>query len=427
MFSAWRTSPAPAKLTSRFSDGRGVMMCRVCCHEADITESGASTCDFCGPKASFAVYFIHGLAKEEPLSRQDHPESQIWVSPSGCETPVEPGPAPHVADALIILGDTLHEDAPFLKSRSEQEAANWSSKELKFTLDAHDIQKLNAKELKLFEYILAFFATADGEVLENTVNYSVEAESSSIRLAYDAQAYYEGIHMQTYADALAVYAPDRAHRQELTMAFKTDPLIRERDEWMSQYIPRDSSGVESELKKAKRVVAFVCAEGLFFMSAFMIIAWLRSRDLFPIFARANELISRDEWMHVKLGVARFKRFFSKKLGTPELPTSEVVKIVEEAVALELKFLATLIPRKADADRFDSFHYEFGELHVKNIANKILTGFGIEPIYKDLDMEKQPDWVKWIEMQIKASFYETAVTVYTMPIAESENPERDTNW
>ncbi len=332
----------------------------------------------------------------------------------------------HVSDDLLVFDNISTADQPFVDLFKAQIASFWSSDELKFTQDATDLAKLPPKARRLFEYILAFFATADGEVLENAVvNFLADSESLPIRMAYSAQVFFESIHIATYASAMAVYIPDSTRRNELTMAFKTDPLIKERDDWMTRYI---HSSNDSDKTKAERLVAFVCAEGLFFMSAFMVIAWLRSCDLFPIFARANEFISRDEWFHVKIGVARFRRFYSSRFDELGITEEGIVKIIEEAVELECRFATTLVPNSLDEDRFKGLRADDLVLHIKNLGKELISMLGFKNSkWSDVDASKLPPWVTWIQVQPKSSFYETTVTSYTTPIAVSEDPKRDDDF
>ncbi len=158
----------------------------------------------------------------------------------------------------------------------------------------------------------------------------------------------------------------------------------------------------------------------------MVIAWLRSCDLFPIFARANELISRDEWLHVKLGVAYFHYLFNRnKLDQMGLTTDDIVGIIQEAVDLECKFATTLVPASTSADRLEGLKPEELVNHIQHLGNEIAEMFrlGRKP-WKDADPSKQPHWYGHIGMQPKASFYETAVTSYTIPTEASANPKDD---
>ncbi len=339
---------------------------------------------------------------------------------------VKPAEPVHVPDELLIRDIISPDDQPFEDLYKQQKASFWpGGDELKFVKDVPHLAKLSPKARRLFEYILAFFATADGEVLENAVvNFMKESESLSIRMAYSAQVFFESIHIETYAAAMVTYIPDPARRNELTMAFKTDPLIKERDDWMTRYIALSSA---TEKNKAKRLIAFACAEGLFFMSAFMVIAWWKSCELFPVFARANEFISRDEWFHVKIGIARFKRLYRSRLDEIGLTEEEILDIVREAVELECRFARSLVPASTDEDRFDGLKVEDLILHIQNLGNVIVKSLGFSTVIWKVDPSKLPPWVTWIQVQPKTNFYEGEVSSYTVPIDESEDPTRDTDF
>lgn len=373
------------------------ILCTSCGNTVNFTTDGAVTiiCQRCQDNTK--LLFSYG--GEEAVSKDDH----------------------HVPDELLIFDRISPADEVFVDLFDKQKAAFWSDKELVFSKDATDLDKLTPKQRKLFEYILAFFATADGEVLENAVvNFLADSETLPIRMAYSSQVFFESIHIKTYASAMQTYIPESDKRMMLAQAFKTDPLLKERDDWMTKYI-------NSTVNKAKRLVAFSCAEGLFFMSAFMIIAWLRSRELFPIFARANEFIARDEWFHVQIGTARFKRYYTDNLDKFNITQEDIMNIVKEAVDLEIKFASSLVPSEKDDDKFDGLKLEDLVLHIQNLGNEILRLIGFRVKLWDVDPAKLPPWVKWIEIQPKSSFYETTVTSYTTPKECSEEPMRDEDF
>lgn len=336
----------------------------------------------------------------------------------------------HVSDELLVLDIIPPAERVFEKSFDTQISCFWSPKELKFIQDASDINKLNPKARALFEYILAFFATADGEVLDNVVvRFQATAKSLPVRMAYTAQGFFESIHIKTYAMALTVYIPDPAHRKRLTMAFKTDPLIKERDEWMTSYMAGtlDAPEMVLNLGFAKGLIAFACAEGLFFMSAFMVIAWLQSQSMFPVFGLANQFIARDEWSHVCLGLEYFKFLFSPaKREAMGLSNEDILNIVKEAVELETRFATFAVPSYSDTERLEGLRCEDLITHIQNLGNRILEILGL-PKNWVVDLPGLPPWYKWIELMSKNNFYEVDGAAYTIPTACSANPDRDENF
>ncbi|MGH0133677.1 UNVERIFIED_CONTAM: hypothetical protein FKN15_056439 [Acipenser sinensis] len=53
-------------------------------------------------------------------------------------------------------------------------------------------------------------------------------------------------------------------------------------------------GLQSNIRKSERLVAFAAVEGIFFSGSFAAIYWLKKRGLMPGLTFSNELISRDE-------------------------------------------------------------------------------------------------------------------------------------
>lgn len=344
---------------------------------------------------------------------------------------IEPAPEVkhHVKDELIVFDIIPPAEQIFVDLFDQMSSCFWSSNELKFTQDASDVAKLTPKGRRLFEYILSFFSTADGEVLDNVVvNFQATAKCLTVRMAYACQGHFEAIHVKTYAAAMTVYIPDAAKRRELTMAFKTDPLIRDRDLWMSAFLAPAPSGVNEEKHNARRLIGFACAEALYFMSAFMVIAWLRSCDMFPIFGAANQFISRDEWMHVKLSIAYFHFLYNRqKLDEIGLSEDEMVNIVKEAVDLECQFATATVPSQDDPERLDGLRVHELITHIQNLGNIIISMLKINQRPWIVDLTKLPPFLSWLGIQPKANFYETTVTAYTTPSAVSEDPKRDADF
>jgi ribonucleoside-diphosphate reductase subunit M2 len=110
--------------------------------------------------------------------------------------------------------------------------------------------------------ILAFFATADGIVVENlALRFSNEVGAMEARMFYHFQAAMENIHGETYGLLLDYYIQDAAEKEALFEAISTVPCIAKKAQWALKYIGEDSSF-------ATRLVAFACVEGIFFRRAF---------------------------------------------------------------------------------------------------------------------------------------------------------------
>ena len=88
---------------------------------------------------------------------------------------------------------------------------------------------------------------------------------------------------------------------------------------------------------AERVIAYACVEGIFFSGSFAAIFWLKKRGLMPGLTFSNELISRDEGLHTDFACLMFKHVVNR-------PSQDhILRIVEEAVAIETEFLTDALP------------------------------------------------------------------------------------
>ncbi len=303
-------------------------------------------------------------------------------------------------------------DVPFFNLFMLQHAMHWSPRELHFEKDKKDYDNLPDNLRLIFDKVLAFFASADSVVLENAiVNFQKNAETLPVRMLYNEQSYFEDLHIITYTQALKTYVPDSKKRNELIQSFKDDPLIAKREEWMCGHIGE-------HVGEAERLVAFICAEGINFVSSFLVVFYLRKTGRFPVFAEANEFIAKDELIiHVKTGVLRFKRFYKD-----DISEDKIRKIVEESVGFELEFARALITD----EKVETLYLVDMENHIKNLGNYILECLGLEDMW-EVDRSSLPPWMDFLNLHSKHNFYERQGTSYQTPQAVSENPEDDNDY
>ena len=115
------------------------------------------------------------------------------------------------------------------KAYEEHEAMFWSSKEIDYAADLKDWNNLTDNEKYFIEHILAFFAGADGIVLENLLsNFSVEIQASEARNFYAFQAMIENVHGMTYALLLDTFVKDEKRKSELFNAIDTIPCVKKK-------------------------------------------------------------------------------------------------------------------------------------------------------------------------------------------------------
>ena len=192
----------------------------------------------------------------------------------------------------FVLFPIQHNDIWNFYKKSE--ASFWTAEEIDLAADIVDWnEKLNDDERYFIKHILAFFAASDGIVNENLAeNFVAEVQYTEAKFFYGFQIMMENIHSETYSLLIDTYIKDDAEKDKLFNAIETMDCVKKKAEWALNWIENGSF--------AERIVAFAAVEGIFFSGSFCSIFWLKKRGLMPGLSFSNELISRDEGMHLSL-------------------------------------------------------------------------------------------------------------------------------
>jgi ribonucleotide reductase beta subunit family protein with ferritin-like domain len=171
-------------------------------------------------------------------------------------------------------------------------ASFWTVEEVDLSLDTSDwANKLNDNERHFVQMILAFFAGADGIVMENLAHrFCQEVQLPEARCFYGFQIAMESVHQEMYSLLIDTLIRDPATKKKLFNAHTEIPAVKAKADWALRWIG-------SENPFAERLVAFAAVEGIFFSGSFCAVFWLRKRGLMPGLTFSNELISRDEGLH----------------------------------------------------------------------------------------------------------------------------------
>lgn len=148
---------------------------------------------------------------------------------------------------------------------------------------------------------------------------------------------------------------------------------------------------------AERVISYACVEGIFFSGSFAAIFWLKKRGLMPGLTFSNELISRDEGLHTDFACLMFKHVVNK-------PSKEgILRIVEEAVSIEIEFLTEGLPVS-----LIGMNCELMTTYIKFVADRLLTELGCP---KRWNVENPFDFMDNISLEGKTNFFEKRVGEY----------------
>ena len=271
-------------------------------------------------------------------------------------------------------------------------ASFWTVEEIDLAKDLDDWLKLKEEERHFIGYVLAFFAASDGIVIDNlAVRFMKDVPVSEVIAFYGFQLAIENIHSECYSLLIETYIKDQAKKFELLNAARLIPSIEEKAKWAQRWI-------NSESRFALRLIAFAAIEGIFFSGAFCSIFWLKERKLMPGLTFSNELISRDEGLHVEFAVMLFH-----KLGWK--PSAEVVhELIRDAVTIEKTFINDAIPCRLIGMNADDMG-----TYIEFVADRLLVQLGFEKLYN----KRCPfDFMNRISLSAVTNIFEKRVSEYS---------------
>ena len=289
------------------------------------------------------------------------------------------------------------------KMYKKAEANFWTAEELDLSKDLNDFNgKMNDGERYFVENVLAFFAASDGIVNENLVErFCNDVQILEAKFFYGFQIAVENIHSETYSLLIDTYVKDLKKKNKLLNAIETIPSVKKKAEWALKWINDKKSTFGT------RVIAFAAVEGIFFSGSFCSIFWLKKRGLMPGLAHSNELISRDEGLHMEFAVLMYHMLKDK-------PSKEtILDIVKDAVELEKEFITESLPCA-----LIGMNKDLMKQYIEYVSDRLLLMLGLE---KEYYSENPFDWMELISVQGKTNFFEKRVGEYAN-IANSETAD-----
>lgn len=276
-------------------------------------------------------------------------------------------------------------------------ASFWQVEELDFNNDVVEFNRMDVDEKHFVLQILAFFASADGIVIENLVeNFCGEVQLPEARYFYSYQAFNEQIHSETYARLLQVYAGDNVH--DLLKEAQASPPVRAKTEFAKKHF--DIVEPDPHKSFAKRLIAFACVEGINFSASFCGIYWLSSRNFeCRALTFSNEFIARDEGLHRDFAVKLYKTFMNN------LTHEEITQIVKESVQVEEVWVKHALPQP-----LTGMNQNLMIQYVRFTADGLLMALGVPAFYK---VENPFPFMDAISVGSKTNFFERRVSEYAL--------------
>jgi ribonucleotide reductase beta subunit family protein with ferritin-like domain len=326
------------------------------------------------------IPFYRGGSTMEPLDVSDKDDTQF----------VEPICQQDDIGSRFSLFPIEHPD---LWNMYKQHVASfWTADEIDLSADLTDWQnRLTQSERHFISMVLAFFAGADGIVVENlAARFCQEITVPEARCFYGFQMAMESIHQETYCLLIDTYITNPKDREVLFSAHTSVPSVERKAKWAQKYIG-------SSATFAERLVAFAAVEGIFFSGSFCAIFWLKKRGLMPGLTFSNELISRDEGLHCSFACQLYSKLRRK------LSEEKIHALIGEAVEVEKAFVCDALPVS-----LIGMNAPLMSQYIEFVADRLLLDLGYRPLFGS----KNPfDWMDMISLEGKTNFFEKRVGEY----------------
>jgi len=269
----------------------------------------------------------------------------------------------------------------------------WTPEELDLSKDVDDFKKLTDNEKFFIKHILAFFSSSDTIVNINLgERFLNEVQVLEAKFFYSFQMSMENIHSETYSLLIDSYFKDYKEKNETLNAINHMPCIKKKAEWCFKWIN------DKESSFAQRLLAFALVEGVFFSGAFCSIFWLKERSLMPGLSFSNELISRDEGIHVEFAILLYSKLENR------LSQEAVHTIVKEAVEVEKNFIIESIPCS-----MLGMNSELMSIYIEFVADRLLTQLEYDKIW---NAQNPFPFMERISIESKTNFFESRVSQYS---------------
>ena len=304
----------------------------------------------------------------------------------------------YIEDAEPMLLPTLNRFTVFpLKHENlwalykKAQMSNWTAEEVDLSKDLDDWVALSENEQHFIKMILAFFAGSDGIVFENLENnFGNEVQYTEARSFYAYQMHNEMVHGETYSKLIDKYIKDPVEKKNLFEAIQTIPCIERKARWAMKWF-------DNSKPFAERLFAFACVEGIFFSGSFCAIFWLKKRGLMPGLCFSNELISRDEGLHLDFAVELFNMLKNK-------PNDETIQqIIREAVEIEKSFIIDSLPCS-----LIGMSSEKMSEYIEYVSDRLLKQIGRDKIWNS---SNPFEFMENISLDGKTNFFEKRVGDY----------------
>lgn len=281
----------------------------------------------------------------------------------------------------------------------------WTSEEIDLSKDLDDWVRLSDNERRFIKGVLAFFSSSDTIVNMNLAERFVnEVQPLEAKFFYNFQETIENIHSEVYSLLIDTYIKDPTEKNQTFRAVENSPAIRRKADWCMRWIN------DHEAPFAQRLIAFAIVEGVFFSGSFCAIFWVKERGKMPGLCFSNELISRDEAMHVEFAVLLYSYIRDR------VPQEAVHDMMRDAVSVEKNFIIDSMPCALLGMNSDLMG-----TYIEFVADRLLAQLGYDKVFH----ARNPfPFMERISIETKSNFFEARVGEYAKAnVATNADPTR----
>lgn len=270
-------------------------------------------------------------------------------------------------------------------------AGHWVPEEVSLEQDISDWKKLDKDTKYFISNILAFFAISDEIVSLNIMeNFASEIGPLEAKKCYNFICHQEDIHSEVYGLMIEAYIQNPKQKKKLLNAVEHIPCIAKKVNWAKKWIYSDESF-------AKRVLAFIIVESIFFSGSFCAIFWVtRNGDLKGLKLN-NGFISGEEGSHCVFGIILYFLLYFK------IDEKIVHQMFKDAVKIEEEFITISLP----CDLI-GMNKKLMIQYIRYVADRTLVQLSYKKIY---NVSNPFSFMQKIGLENKTNFFEDRVSEY----------------
>ena len=281
----------------------------------------------------------------------------------------------------------------------------WVPEEIDFSRDLDDWETLNDNEQYFIKHILAFFSSSDTIVNINLGERFInEVKILEAKFFYAFQESIENIHSHTYSLLIDTYVKDTEEKDKIFNAVVHIPCIKRKADWCFKWI------ADEDASFGQRLIAFAIVEGVFFSGAFCSIFWMKEKGKLPGLTFSNELISRDEALHVEFAILLYSMITNK------VNQSDVHEMFRDAIEVEKNFIIDSIPCA-----MLGMNATLMTEYIQFVADRLLIQLGYDKIW---NVGNPFPFMDRSSLECRTNFFESRVAEYSKANVGGGNSHSD---